>query len=207
MRAIIYFFFRNKGLEEISTASSKCFNLVSTASFTEVEGFPECLSDLPLFGDRVLHGVEGVDQRGDCPNETLCNKHFNVHLFVKSLLNPCPIIRLPDVVGWCSDTIFVKRFTGRVKKHCQRHNWPKTLSTLTHSTPLVFSSKQKLQQALKSFVWQRARNTTIHVSILTNQCNNLREIHLTTLINPTILAKFNKSERVTRQVNDQTWAR
>ena len=35
-------------------------------------------------------------------------------------------------------------------KYCQRHNGPKTLSTLTHSTPLV-QSAQKLQQALKSW--------------------------------------------------------
>ena len=80
-----YVFFWNKGLEEISTASSKCFNLVSTASFTEVEGFPEGLSDLPLFGDRVLHGVESVYQRGDCPNETLCSINISM---CTCLLNP-----------------------------------------------------------------------------------------------------------------------
>ena len=68
----------------------------------------------------------------------------------------------------------------------------------------TFSSKQKLQQALGSWpnfslvLFGKGREIQlreIHVSILTNPCNNLREIHLTTLTNPTMLAKFNKNER------------
>ena len=35
-------------------------------------------------------------------------------------------------------------------KHCQRHNGPKALKILTHSIN-TFSSKQKRQQALKSW--------------------------------------------------------
>ena len=68
-------------------------------------------------------------------------------------------------------------------KHCQRHNDPKALSTFTQNN--TFSSKQKLQQALKSWsnfilVWFENLEIFMYqlwqiVSTLTNPSNNLEK--------------------------------
>ena len=58
-------------------------------------------------------------------------------------------------------------------KHCQRHNGPKALSTLTHSTTLVqsrsFNKLWNLGQLHFGFVWQLRQ---IHVKTLTKPCSN-----------------------------------
>ena len=61
-------------------------------------------------------------------------------------------------------------------KHCQRHNGPKALSTLTNSTPLVqrwsFEIFVKLQLA---YVWQRARNMAQSIRHPLLYCSNIQQ--------------------------------
>ena len=61
-------------------------------------------------------------------------------------------------------------------KHCQRHNGPKALSTLTNSTPLVqrwsFEIFVKLQLA---YVWQRARNMAQSIGHPLLYCSNIQQ--------------------------------
>ena len=75
-----------------------------------------------------------------------------------------------------TELIYTKGLLKR--KHCQRHNGPKALSTLTHSTPLVQSRNiNKLwnfYQTLAYFFWHRAKSTqNFDKSML-----QLRDIHV-----------------------------
>ena len=78
---------------------------------------------------------------------------------------------------------------GPLVKHYQRHSGPKTLSTLTHSTPLVqsrsFNKPWNLGQL--GFVCQRAINIKNN-NIDKNPCYNFDD--LTTKRNPTFWGKF-----------------
>ena len=60
----------------------------------------------------------------------------------------------------------------KLRKHCQRHNRPKTLNTLTHSTHLLQIRIFNKQQLQLGFVWQRAK---IHRTTLTNKRKNLNK--------------------------------
>ena len=68
---------------------------------------------------------------------------------------------------------------GKYKKNCQRHNGPKALSTLTHSTPLVQSSTcfNKLWILGQTSAWFCSAKGKKYIE-------HLWQIHVTTLTNP-----------------------
>ena len=58
------------------------------------------------------------------------------------------------------------------KEHCQRHNRPKALSTLTHSTILFqIRSLNKHWNLGQTSVWFCSKEQEIHNTTLTNSCN------------------------------------
>ena len=75
--------------------------------------------------------------------------------------------------------------TPNSRKHCQKHNGPKALSTLTHATPLALNrSSNKLLYLGKTSAWIFfGKGREIHRTTLTNPCNNL-ENPISFLTNP-----------------------
>ena len=61
----------------------------------------------------------------------------------------------------------------KVKKHCQRHNGTKALSTLTHSTPLVLTESSTAWFCLAKGEKYIEHLCQIHVTTLTNPWSNL----------------------------------
>ena len=83
-------------------------------------------------------------------HENVTSRLYSTFIFsLKFTLSPhCSLHN--EIVLWVYSTSTQQELRSSfTNKHCQRNNGPKALSTLTHSTP--FSSKQKLQQALKSW--------------------------------------------------------
>ena len=112
----------------------------------------------------VIELTRNSDHYGACTLEELlqCSWHFK----------RCPLLQqqFATIANW---------------KHRQRHNGPKALSTLTHTTPLIQSRNFKklpiFGQISASFYLTKSRK---HIKqLLTNLCTNLKsmfwQIHIT----------------------------